>query len=268
MRSILPKACMLALTATASPKSRTSIMKKLCMEKASVIVGNCDRHNIILNCVKAPRNGESAFLWLMESLKSEQERCPKTVIYCRSIKSCSILFKIFTDFLGDRAHHGSKSAKNRLFAMYHHSTSTKCKKVVVSEFPKSDTHLRVVICTSAFGMGINVPDISTVIHWGASRTIEGFMQEFGRGGGRNLNTAISVVYYHATDISKTSTDDQMRLYAKTDTCRRILLQNYFTPDVGNHSPITPKHMCCDNCQKSCNCLSCPYLHVALFSDLA
>lgn len=54
LRSVLPNANMLALTATASPSTRTSIMKKLCMEKANVVVGNCDRKNIILNCVKAP----------------------------------------------------------------------------------------------------------------------------------------------------------------------------------------------------------------------
>lgn len=49
LRSILPNAKILALTATASPSTRTSIMKKLCMEKANVVVGNCDRKNIILN---------------------------------------------------------------------------------------------------------------------------------------------------------------------------------------------------------------------------
>lgn len=68
LRSILPNAKMLALTATASPSTRTSIMKKLCMEKANVVVGNCDRKNIILNCVKAPYDENSPFSWLIESL--------------------------------------------------------------------------------------------------------------------------------------------------------------------------------------------------------
>ncbi|XP_056009722.1 bifunctional 3'-5' exonuclease/ATP-dependent helicase WRN-like [Ostrea edulis] len=209
LRSILPSANMLALTATASPSSRLSIMKKLCMEKANVIVGNCDRKNILLNCVKAPREGKTAFSWLIECLKIQKQQCPKTVIYCRSIKSCSVLFKLFDDLLKDNAYCGVKCAKNRLFAMYHHSTSNKCKKIVMSEFPKPESKIRVVVCTSAFGLGVNVPDIDMVINWGAPRSIEEFMQEFGRGG-RDGREAMSILYYHGMDISKTATDDKMR----------------------------------------------------------
>lgn len=90
---------MLALTATALPSTMTSILKKLCMEKANVVVGNCDRKNIILNCVKAPYDENSAFSWSIESLMAQKHHCPKTVIHCRSIKSCSVLYKLFTDTL-------------------------------------------------------------------------------------------------------------------------------------------------------------------------
>ncbi|XP_069110005.1 ATP-dependent DNA helicase RecQ-like [Argopecten irradians] len=241
LRSLLPKAPMLALTATASPNSRQSLLKKLCMERGNIIVKNCDRKNINLNCIKAPRDAKTAFLWLIECLKTEKQLCQKTVIYCRSIKSCSQLFKLFIDAIGYQAYCGPKCAKKRLFAMYHHSTSTKCKKLVMDEFSKLDSTLRVVICTSAFGLGVNVPDISMVVHWGASRTIEGFMQEFGRSG-RDGRSAMSILYYHGMDISKTSTDNKMRSYAITDTCRRVLLQNHFTPDVlSTDMKFQPQH---------------------------
>ncbi|XP_033730182.1 Werner syndrome ATP-dependent helicase homolog [Pecten maximus] len=266
LRSILPKAGMLALTATASPNSRMLIKKKLCMEQASVIVGNCNRQNITLNCVKAPYDPKAAFLWLVERLRTEKQQYPKTVIYCRSIKSCSLLFKLFTDIMGDLAYCGTKCAKNRLFAMYHHSTSTKCKKIIMDNFPNPDSTCRIVICTSAFGLGVNVPDINMVIHWGASRSIEGFMQEFGRSG-RDGGSAMSVLYYHGMDISKTSTDDKMRSYATADTCRRVLLQEHFTPDVSINMQINPQHLCCDNCYRNCKCSNCPDLHTALLSDL-
>lgn len=52
LRSILPNANMLALTATASPSTRTSIMKKICMEKANVVVGNCDRKTSFVTVLK------------------------------------------------------------------------------------------------------------------------------------------------------------------------------------------------------------------------
>ncbi|XP_062567161.1 ATP-dependent DNA helicase RecQ-like [Saccostrea cucullata] len=265
LRSILPNSNMLALTATASPISRTSIMKKLCMERGNVVVGNCDRKNIILNSVKAPRDGKPALTWLMENLRNHKQQCPKTVIYCRSIKACSVLFKLFTDVLGDNAYCGVHCAKNRLVAMYHHSTSNKCKTIVMDEFPKVDSKIRVVICTSAFGLGVNVPDIDMVLNWGAPRSIEEFMQEFGRCG-RDGRSAMSVLYYHGMDIGKTATDDKMRSYAMAETCRRVLLQEFFTPDVNKSLPVTPKHLCCDNCCKTCECLNCPPLHDSLLSD--
>lgn len=57
--------------------------------------------------------------------------------------------------------------------------------------------LRVVIETNAFGMGVYVPDIQKVFYWGASRSVQGFMQESGRAGTcRDTKFAVSVVFYH------------------------------------------------------------------------
>jgi hypothetical protein len=67
-------------------------------------------------------------LWLIEGLKTERQQYSKTIIYCRSIKSCSLLFKLLDDELKENAYCGLKCGKNRLFAMYHHSTTNKCKK--------------------------------------------------------------------------------------------------------------------------------------------
>lgn len=167
---------------------------------------------------------------------TQKHQCPKTVINFRSIKSCSILYKLFTDTLKDNAYSGIQSANNRLFAMFHHSTSSKCKKIVMEEFTKLDSKLRVIFCTSAFGLGVNVPDIDMIINWGAPRSVEEFMQEFGLGG-RDGRSSMSVLYYHGIDISKTATDNKMRAYATSDTCRRMILQEHFTPDVRNTLPV-------------------------------
>lgn len=241
-------------------------MKKICMEKANVVVGNCDRKNIIRNCVKAPYDENSDSSWLIKSLMTQKHQCPKTVIYCRSIKTCSILYKLFTDILKDNAYSGIQSANSRLFAMFHHSTSSKCKRIVMEEFTKLDSKLRVIFCTSAFGLEVNVPDIDMIITWGAPRSVEEFMQEFGRGG-RDGRSSMSVLYYHGIDISKTATDNKMRAYATSDTCRRMILQDHFTPDVRNTLPVFPKHLCCDICATTCECLNCPSFHVSLLTDL-
>lgn len=112
----------------------------------------------------------------------------------------------------------------------------------MEEFSKLDSKLRVIFCTSAFGLGVNVPDIDMIINWGAPRSVEEFMQEFGRGG-RDGRSSMSVLYYHGIDIGKTATDNKMRAYATSDTCRRMILQEHFTPDVRNTLPLFPKHLC-------------------------
>lgn len=73
---------------------------------------------------------------------------------------------------------------------------------------------------------------------------------------------MSVLYYHGIDISKTATDNKMRAYATSDTCRRMILQEHFTPDVCNTLPVLPKHLCCDICATTCECLNCPSFHVS------
>lgn len=55
------------------------------------------------------------------------------------------------------------------------------KKNVMEEFPKLDSKLRVIFCISAFGLGVNIPDIDMIINWGAPTSVKKCMQEFMRG---------------------------------------------------------------------------------------
>lgn len=55
------------------------------------------------------------------------------------------------------------------------------KNNVMEEFPKLDSKLRVIFCISAFGLGVNVPDIDMIINWGAPTSVKKCMQEFMRG---------------------------------------------------------------------------------------
>jgi superfamily II DNA/RNA helicase len=61
------------------------------------------------------------------------------------------------------------SESDRLFAMFHRSTAPSNKEHVLQEFTKTDSKLRTVFATVAFGMGVDVPDIDFVVHWGAPR---------------------------------------------------------------------------------------------------
>ena len=67
--------------------------------------------------------------------------------------------------------------------MQYHSKSGKgTKEYVQSEFSKQDSHIRILISTIAFGMGIDIPDVRRVVHWGISNNSLCYWQEVGRAG--------------------------------------------------------------------------------------
>jgi superfamily II DNA helicase RecQ len=128
-----------------------------------------------------------------------------------------------------------------------------------NNFGKENSVTRVVIATIAFGMGIDVSDVYAVIHWGAARTFEDFVQESGRAG-RNGNQAYSIVYYHRFDTSLIATDTAMQNYCRNETqiCLRQLILLHFGCDL---TQSVLNHACCMLCYKKCKCSNCPSLPV-------
>ena len=99
-----------------------SIMQHLGMGSCVIIQGSLDRPNIRYSAVKVSRDLEVAFGWLLQEIESKRTSLPRIVIFCRSIKTCASLFKLFLSHLREKSYEpvGSElSVANRLFAMYH-----------------------------------------------------------------------------------------------------------------------------------------------------
>ncbi|XP_063436992.1 ATP-dependent DNA helicase Q1-like [Mytilus trossulus] len=261
LRSLVPKAVILALTATSTYSSRKTIAHILGMNEYKLVMGSCDRSNINYFAQNVSFRLHDSFHWVVSSLRDNCEQSPKTIIYCRNIKSCSQIYLYFLSELSEAAYIGTPCAKNCLFAMFHHSTPDKNKKNIIENMRKNSI-TRVVIATTAFGMGVDIPDVRFVIHWGASRSIQGFMQESGRAG-RDGITSTSVCYYHPVDTAKNSADEQMINYCKTSACRRNILVQHFSPDIPQSNT---SHPCCDNCIKECSCCDCLMLNKDFITD--
>lgn len=107
--------------------------------------------------------------WLLDDLLKNRENAT-TIIYCRNIASCATLYEHFSLHL-------PKSeiliASERLISMFHRSTAQLNKVHVLKEFlKKNDIVLRLVFAIVAFGMGVDIPDVEQVVHWGAPRGLE------------------------------------------------------------------------------------------------
>ena len=135
-------------------------------------------------------------------------------------------------------------------------TSLSVKKRIMDSFIKPDGAVRIVISTIAFAMGIDVPNIYTVVHWGPPDDIECYVQETGRGG-RDGKQTKAYLYYNKRDVVPSGhVQESMRAYCLNNTsCRRQLLMAQFSETTDVASPV-PLHLCCDVCAKQCGCQAC------------
>ena len=104
-----------------------------------------------------------------------------------------------------------------------------------------------MVCTVAFGRGVNCRNVNESIHFGAPKSIEAFVQESGRIG-RNGQLSISRIIYNALLLR--GADPQVKSFIHETQCRRQQLMKHF----GHHVPKESNGChCCDNCAKLCNC---------------
>lgn len=259
LRSIVPvDTTFVALTATATRTMRTEIMRKLEMtESETVTICELPERMNITYLMKKSNRSVNQLSWLLRELQENGQHAKKTIVYCRNINTCAYLFEHFHINLGQ-----SEILEERLVAMFHRCTAVTNKEHVLSEFVKSDSVLRVVFATVAFGMGIDVPDVDCVVHFGAPRGLEEFAQESGRAG-RDGRQSISCIYYSAADIAKDRSSPEVREFCKSTDCLREVMNKHFKLDDSQSSTVPySKCECCSICASKCECGSC-ISHVCL-----
>ena len=137
--------------------------------------------------------------------------------------------------------------------MFHSHVDDDHKTKIMESVKDPNGTCRVVFCTIAFGMGIDIPDIRTVIHYGPSSDVDDYIQEAGHAG--VPSNAILYCYPGCTlgHVSPAMKKDA----TNNDTCRRLLLLQSFS---GNHDTLsTNHHRCCDICMLECSCATpCAY----------
>lgn len=238
------------MTATATKAMRADIINKLNMvsSETTTISELPERDNITYVTKKSKKNLQQ-LQWLLNDVLKYGNKTKKTIVYCRNIASCANLYEYFNQALGQ-----TNTLSERLVAMFHRSTADRNKDHVLSEFPRSDSTLRIVFATVAFGMGIDIPDIEQVIHWGAPRGLEQFAQESGRDG----RPSLSCVYFSGHDIAKGKTTTEVHEYCQSTGCLREVINLYFKLEDSNEPSNFMSHncQCCSFCHSECKCGNC------------
>ena len=248
LRSLVPKAVpVMAITATATAKTKAVIKTVLHLQNCVEISQSPNKPNITYSVQYMDNNVpvEQYFGWLVEELRVLGSQTERTIVYCQTIKQCSMLYSQFSQRLGGQLYSEStKDPKKRRVEMLHSLSPKLVKDTVLLNMSQEDGSIRVLICTIAFGMGVNCRAVHRIVHFGPSKSVEAYVQETGRAG-RDGQPSTALLLYKS--IMLLQVDKDMRDYVKGNYhCRREFIMKHFDH---SESSLVEDSTCCDCCSK-------------------
>jgi ATP-dependent DNA helicase RecQ len=209
------------------------------MNNCFELIDNPNRENIKLfvKKVKSTVPLTDLFLYLIKLLKEKKELCVRFIIFCPSIKLCGDMFSAF------------KMEKTPNIDMYHSKTNETVKENIKQDMQDENGKIRVLIATSAAGMGVNFKGVNNVIHFGPPKDMDSFVQQLGRAGRDGSQTAKALLLFNSRQCR--NLDDDMKKYIdNSDKCRRQIMLSAYNYNIEENRL---KHLCCDICKLSCLC---------------
>jgi ATP-dependent DNA helicase RecQ len=215
LREELPGVPVLALTASATTEVQNDICDKLQFRNKNIFRQSFERINLSYSVFKV----DSKINKVSEVLK-KVPGC--AIVYCKSRKRTKEIAELLQ--------------MQNISADYYHAGLTQEERNKKQE-AWIQNQIRVIVCTNAFGMGIDKPDVRSVIHADVPDCLENYYQEAGRAG-RDGKTSYAVLLYDEEDITELDGMAEIR-YPSLSEIRNVYqsIANYLQIPVNSGAAV-------------------------------
>ncbi len=205
LRQLKPNVPFIAVTASATKQVQADIVDRLQLDSPALFQVSFARKNFSL-VVRTTEIKETKLLEILTKIQGS------SIVYVRSRKSAQGIAQFLQ--------------QHQISSTYYHAGLNHAQRVLRQQQWLDDT-VRVIVATNAFGMGINKPNVRTIIHLDLPENLESYYQEAGRAG-RDGKKAYATVLFHPTDVDSLR-HKAAQAYPDFDYLKKIYqaLANYF-----------------------------------------